>query len=146
MQALGWTNGWWSGEGLLLAMSWSCQGEYWDSKAITDMAVVLRGSSCHLGVAESSYIQAGIRVAIGSPEQSLDGGREGGPCARNEVQQRTGRESWGPGVTHRWGLLSRQSLSLVVLLSSFLSSTVEVSLQVPGTILVLLYSSKLNII
>lgn len=33
------------------------------------------------------------RVAIGNPEQSLGGGRDGDPRARNEVEQRTGRES-----------------------------------------------------
>lgn len=37
----------------------------------------------HLGVAENQ-LQLGVRVATGSPEPSLDGGKDGGPFERNK--------------------------------------------------------------
>lgn len=72
-------------------MSWPCQAGWRDPKAITDLVAAVRGSSRHLGIAESSYLQPAARVATGRPEQSLDGGKEGGPSGRNKRWDREGR-------------------------------------------------------
>ena len=72
------------------SMSWPGEGGCWDSKAITVLVVVVRRSSCLLGITESFYLQSAVRVAIGSPGQSLDGGKVGGHWDKQKVEQRRG--------------------------------------------------------
>lgn len=76
-------------------MSWPYKGENCDPKAITDLVVAVRRSSCHLGVSGNCQLQAVVRVAIGSPEQSLGGGKDGGPCERNKRWNKQKRRAEG---------------------------------------------------
>lgn len=61
------------GKSHVSSRSWPSKGESCDAKAIRV------GRSGHLGVSGNYQLQSGISMATGSPEQSLGGGKDGGP-------------------------------------------------------------------